>query len=122
MTSRDGLTIAQRKLLDESVHEIGLPVRTANHLEEISVFTVEELLNTEPAKLLAIPNFGAKTLKEVYELLAERGLYRRGHEPATPPPGSEPVKPKLDLKIPPPFKPRAHQFRQPKKKPKRKEG
>lgn len=122
MSLRYGLTAAQKRLLDESVHEIGLPVRTANHLEEISVFTVEELLECEREKLLAIPNFGQKTLQEVFKCLAERGLVAKGYvPPPTPAPGAEPKPAAPAFKIPPAFKPRASQFRQKKKK-KPKEG
>lgn len=111
-----GLTPGQKRILDESVHEIGLPVRTANHLEEREVFTVRELLECTKEELLAIPNFGEKTLREVYVQLAKFGLMSADYVPPAPKADAA-AEPKLVLKVPPPFKPKAHQFRE-KPKPK----
>ena len=55
--------------LDMSTAEIGLSVRTTNCLEERGIFTVQDLLNSTPAELLSISNFGEKTLEEVYKAL-----------------------------------------------------
>ncbi len=63
-----------RERLQLSIAEIGLPVRTTNCLEENGIFTVEDLLNTKPEKLLGISNFGEKTLQEVYKALAKIGF------------------------------------------------
>ena len=63
--------------LEMSTAEIGLPVRTVNCLEDHGVFTVEELLNCTPEKLLSFPNFGEKTLEEVYRALEAIGLCRK---------------------------------------------
>lgn len=65
---------AQR--LDLSIAEMGLSVRTTNCLEETGIFTVRDLLNSTPKKLLAISNFGEKTLDEVYSSLESLGFYR----------------------------------------------
>jgi DNA-directed RNA polymerase subunit alpha len=64
--------------LEMSTAEIGLPVRTVNCLEDHGVFTVEQLLSCTPEKLLSFPNFGEKTLDEVYRILADIGLCRTG--------------------------------------------
>ena len=69
--------------LEMSTAEIGLPVRTVNCLEDHGVFTVEQLLNCTPEKLLSFPNFGEKTLEEVYRALQTIGLCRK-HTVATP--------------------------------------
>lgn len=62
--------------LELSTAEIGLSVRTTNCLEETGVFTVRDLLNCTPAKLLGIANFGEKTLDEVYRALEKIGFRR----------------------------------------------
>lgn len=67
--------------LELSTAEIGLTVRTTNCLEERGIFTVRDLLNCTRDDLLAISNFGGKTLDEVYQALEGFGFYRSGHEP-----------------------------------------
>jgi DNA-directed RNA polymerase subunit alpha len=69
--------------LEMSTAEIGLSVRTTNCLEERGIFTVNDLLNCTREDLLAISNFGEKTLEEVYKALEGIGFYRRfKHESA----------------------------------------
>lgn len=65
-----------REKLEMSTAEIGLSVRTTNCLEERGIFTVRDLLEKRPKDLLAISNFGEKTLEEVYKALEGIGLYR----------------------------------------------
>lgn len=72
---------AQR--LDLSIAEMGLSVRTTNCLEETGILTVRDLLNATPKKLLAISNFGEKTLDEVYASLETLGFYREGRRAVT---------------------------------------
>ena len=64
--------------LEMSTAEIGLSVRTTNCLEERGIFTVNDLLHCTRDDLLAISNFGEKTLEEVYEALEGIGFYRPG--------------------------------------------
>jgi DNA-directed RNA polymerase subunit alpha len=68
--------------LDLSTAEIGLCVRTTNCLEDCGIFTVRDLLNATPQKLLSISNFGDKTLIEVYDALARIGFSRQDAIPA----------------------------------------
>jgi len=63
--------------LDMSTAEIGLSVRTTNCLEERGIFTVNDLLHSTREDLLAISNFGEKTLEEVYKALEGVGFYRK---------------------------------------------
>lgn len=63
--------------LEMSTAEIGLSVRTTNCLEERGIFTVNDLLNCTRDDLLAISNFGEKTLEEVYKALEGIGFHRR---------------------------------------------
>ena len=67
--------------LDLSTAEIGLTVRTTNCLEERGIFTVRDLLNCTREDLLAISNFGEKTLEEVYLSLENIGFYRPNRQP-----------------------------------------
>ncbi len=62
--------------LDMSLAEIGLSVRTTNCLDEQGVSTVGELLKCKRADLLSIPNFGEKTLEEVFNALEKLGFVR----------------------------------------------
>ncbi len=62
--------------LDLSMAEIGLSVRTTNCLDEQGVSTVGELLKCKRSDLLSIPNFGEKTLEEVFNALEKLGFVR----------------------------------------------
>ena len=72
--------------LEMSAAEIGLSVRTTNCLEEQGIFTVQDLLFCTPQDLLAISNFGEKTLEEVYKALEGIGFHRNGSPAAAPAP------------------------------------
>ena len=63
--------------LEMSTAEIGLSVRTTNCLEERGIFTVRDLLHCTRDDLLAISNFGEKTIEEVYKALESIGFNRR---------------------------------------------
>ncbi len=67
--------------LEMSTAEIGLSVRTTNCLEERGIFTVNDLLHSTREDLLAISNFGEKTLEEVYRALEGVGFYRPSRRP-----------------------------------------
>ena len=75
----------QREQMQEklgmSVAEIDLPVRTTNCLEERGIFSVGDLLKSDPDDLLNISNFGDKTLEEVYLALEKLGFLRPGRKP-----------------------------------------
>jgi len=68
--------------LEMSTAEIGLTVRTTNCLEERGIFTVADLLHCTRDDLLAISNFGEKTLEEVYKSLEGIGFFRRSQPSA----------------------------------------
>lgn len=73
----------RRERLDLSIAEMGLSVRTTNCLEETGILTVRDLLNSTPKRLLAISNFGEKTLDEVYASLEKLGFSRPGRASVT---------------------------------------
>ncbi|MHB1038313.1 MAG: DNA-directed RNA polymerase subunit alpha C-terminal domain-containing protein [Pirellulales bacterium] len=67
--------------LERSLSEIDLIVRTVNCLEEQGIFTVQDLLNCAPQRLLEIPNLGEKTRDAIYEALEKIGYYRTSKQP-----------------------------------------
>ena len=69
--------------LEMSTAEIGLSVRTTNCLEEQGIFTVNDLLYCTRDDLLAISNFGDKTLEEVYKALEGIGFFRKAKREGT---------------------------------------
>ena len=60
------------------IEELELGVRSYNCLKREGVETVGDLMAKSEAELLNIPNFGKKSIEEVRERLAERGLKLRG--------------------------------------------
>jgi DNA-directed RNA polymerase subunit alpha len=63
---------------DMLIEELELGVRSYNCLKREGVETVGDLVSKSEAELLNIPNFGKKSIEEVRERLAERGLSLRG--------------------------------------------
>lgn len=63
--------------LEMNLAELKLQVRTTNCLEEHGISTVGELLKHSPEELLSFPNFGQRTLDEVFLALLELGFVRR---------------------------------------------
>jgi DNA-directed RNA polymerase subunit alpha len=63
---------------DMLIEELELGVRSYNCLKREGVETVGDLIDKSEAELLNIPNFGKKSIEEVRERLAERGLTLRG--------------------------------------------
>lgn len=66
--------------LDLAIEELDLSERPRNCLKRAQVNTVGELLTKSEDDLLAITNFGQKSLDEVIEKLDERGLSLRGRD------------------------------------------
>lgn len=92
------------ELLERPLADIGLSVRTVNTLESNGLLWVHELLAccgrsnkgcqgcphfqdsrrtcVASMKLLDLPNFGTKTLAEVFDVLEEIGLKRNSKHPS----------------------------------------
>jgi DNA-directed RNA polymerase subunit alpha len=66
--------------LDLAIEDLDLSERPRNCLKRAQVNTVGELLTKSEDDLLAITNFGQKSLDEVIEKLDERGLSLRGRD------------------------------------------
>jgi len=61
-------------LLVRSIDDLELTVRSANCLKAESIYYIGELIQRTEVELLKTPNLGKKSLTEIKEVLAERGL------------------------------------------------
>ena len=69
--------------IDLFLAETNLCQRTICSLEKVGILRVRELLQEKPARLLEIDNFGNKSLKEVYSVLAELGFHKKRRKSKT---------------------------------------
>ena len=65
---------------DVLIEDLELGVRSYNCLKREGIQTVGYLVTKTEAELLNIPNFGKKSIDEVNDKLAERGLSLRGDD------------------------------------------
>lgn len=75
-----GVTTGSSPELDLLIEDLDLSERPRNCLKRAMVNTIGELLQKTPDDLLAITNFGQKSLDEVVQRLDERGLTLRESE------------------------------------------
>jgi DNA-directed RNA polymerase subunit alpha len=73
-------TISSSPDLELTIEELDLSERPRNCLKRAQVNTVGELLSRSEDDLLAITNFGQKSLDEIIEKLDERGLSLSGRD------------------------------------------
>ncbi|NNN13994.1 MAG: DNA-directed RNA polymerase subunit alpha [Acidimicrobiaceae bacterium] len=66
--------------LDLPIEELGLTERPRNCLKRAQINSIGELINRTPEDLLAITNFGQKSLDEVTSRLEGRGLQLRSRD------------------------------------------
>jgi DNA-directed RNA polymerase alpha subunit len=64
--------------LNSSVDDLELSIRSANCLQAASIRTVRQLAAKTESQLMAIKNFGKKSLVEIKTVLAELGLHLKG--------------------------------------------
>jgi len=64
-----------RKLLDKSVEELELSVRSSNCLRAAEIKTIGDLVQKGEPEMLKYRNFGRKSLKEIQDILGEMGLH-----------------------------------------------
>jgi len=64
-----------KKLLNMSIDELELSVRSANCLKTAKIKTLGELVQRTEAEMLKYRNFGRKSLSELTSILAEYGLH-----------------------------------------------
>ena len=67
----------KEKVLEMSIDELELSVRSYNCLKRAGINTVEELTNKTPDDMMKVRNLGRKSLYEVYAKLKELGLSLR---------------------------------------------
>lgn len=65
---------AKEKVLEMSIDELELSVRSFNCLKRAGINTVEELTNKTPDDMMKVRNLGRKSLEEVLSKLKELGL------------------------------------------------
>ena len=64
-----------RKLLDKSVDELELSVRSSNCLRAAEIKTIADLVQKGEAEMLKFRNFGRKSLKEIQDILGDMNLH-----------------------------------------------
>ena len=72
----------KEKVLEMSIDELELSVRSYNCLKRAGINTVEELCNKTPDEMMKVRNLGRKSLDEVLEKLKELGLKLNSSEEA----------------------------------------
>ena len=68
-------TMALRKLLNQTIDEMELSVRSYNCLQAAGIKYIHELVSKEENQMLKYKNFGRKSLTELVEKLDSIGLY-----------------------------------------------
>ena len=63
-----------RKMLEKSVEELELSVRSSNCLRAAEIKTIGDLVQKSEPEMLKYRNFGRKSLKEIQDILGEMGL------------------------------------------------
>jgi DNA-directed RNA polymerase subunit alpha len=71
----DEEVVRVRKLLDKSVEELELSVRSSNCLRAAEIKSIGDLVRKSEAEMLKFRNFGRKSLKEIQDILGEMGLH-----------------------------------------------
>jgi DNA-directed RNA polymerase subunit alpha len=72
----DGEASPKNKLMDTPIEELDLSVRAFNCLKANEIQTVGQLLQKKEEELLALRNFGRKSLDEIKEKLVEKGFIK----------------------------------------------
>jgi DNA-directed RNA polymerase subunit alpha len=73
---RRGENSGQNRLMDTPIEELDLSVRAFNCLKANEIQTVGQLLQKKEEELLALRNFGRKSLDEIKEKLVEKGFIK----------------------------------------------
>ena len=64
----------KEKVLEMTIEELELSVRSFNCLKRAGISTVEDLTNKTDAEMMKVRNLGKKSLEEVIQKLEELGL------------------------------------------------
>jgi DNA-directed RNA polymerase subunit alpha len=73
------------EVLNRSVEELELSVRSYNCLKNANIQTIGDLVQKTEAEMLRTPNFGRKSLNEIKEVLVQMGLHLGMEVPGWPP-------------------------------------
>ena len=71
---RDDAQTEESRVMDMSIDELELSVRSYNCLKRAGINTVSELCNRTPDDMMKVRNLGRKSLEEVLAKLDELGL------------------------------------------------
>ena len=80
ITMLDKKDETKEKLLEMTIEEMDLSVRSYNCLKRAGIHTVQELINRTEEEMMKVRNLGRKSLEEVQAKLAELGLALRNSE------------------------------------------
>ena len=70
----DEETVRVRRMLEKSVEELELSVRSSNCLRAAEIKTIGDLVQKSEGEMLKYRNFGRKSLKEIQDILNEMGM------------------------------------------------
>ena len=68
----------RKRRLKGRIEQLEFTCRTANCLKAEGIETIDQLIAMTGNELLKTPNLGRKSLKEIQDKLAERGLFLQG--------------------------------------------
>src|SRR5699024_5171145 len=71
----DEKTLQLRKVLKTSLEDLDLSVRAFNCLKAAKISTLSELVQYSEDELMKFRNFGQKSLSEIQQVIADRGLH-----------------------------------------------
>ena len=71
---KEEVVVVEDKLDNMPIEELDLSVRSNNCLKRANILTVSELTQKTEEEMMKVKNLGRKSLKEIKEKLAERGL------------------------------------------------
>lgn len=67
-------------IIDEGIDVLDFSVRCYNVLRRANIQTVRDLVETEPEKIINLPNLGRKSLEELLDVLFEKGFAYKSME------------------------------------------
>lgn len=78
VTSDENEGAEQKKLLEKTIEELDLSVRSYNCLKKSNINTFGEIINKTEEEIMSIKNLGKKSFEEIKEKVKEFGYYLKG--------------------------------------------
>jgi len=75
VTSNENEGAEQKKLLEKTIEELDLSVRSYNCLKKSNINTFGEIINKTEEEIMSIKNLGKKSFEEIKEKVKEFGYY-----------------------------------------------